>query len=117
MTIGYGSTVSPEQEKYEMEGCDISAQAIRARQLADAYYVGQKREKIDLNEVILTGDTQLVAKWLEGLLSTTDGNGLKAMKPHLEAICRFADPAKRPARMGWQGATPSWGHTQQIDHF
>lgn len=117
MTIGYGSTVSPEQEKHEMDRYDISAETTRARQLSDAHYVGQKREKIDIDQAILDGDTQLVAKWVEGILSSTDGNGLRAMKTHLEAICRFADPSRRPANMGWQGATPSWGNTQQIDHF
>lgn len=117
MTIGYGSTVSPEQEQQEMERYDISSQSNRAKQLADAHYIGQKREKIDLNEAILTGDTELVSQWVAGLLSTTDGDGIKAMKTHLEAICRFSEPSRRPASMGWQGATPSWGNTQQIDHF
>ena len=52
--------------------------------------------------------TEIVAKWVAGVLSTTDGNGLKAMKQSLSNILRYSNPAARPANMQ---AYPSYGQT------
>ena len=108
MTIGYGSELSSQQIQNEMDRYDLPKQVSRARELSNAYTTGRNRRPIDMEEAILAGDTELVAKWVAGVLSTTDGNGLQAMKQSLSNILRYSNPKARPANMR---PYPSYGHT------
>ena len=114
MTIGYGSTVSAEilaMEEDIISSSDIKTQANRARQLSAAFCAGQNSDGDRLNTAISAEDTELITQVLAGALSRTDAAGLKAMKHHLQQIVRLANPSARPATIGYQGTTPSWGET------
>lgn len=114
MTIGYGSTVSAEilaMEEDMYSSSDIRAQANRARELATAFCAGQNSDGDRLNTAISDEDTELITQILAGALSRTDAAGLQTMKHHLQQIVRLSNPSARPATIGYQGTTPSWGET------
>ncbi|NEZ65561.1 hypothetical protein D0962_22855 [Leptolyngbyaceae cyanobacterium CCMR0082] len=108
MTIGYGSELSPQQIRDERDRYDLPTQVSRARELSNAYEKGRNRQPLDIEKAVLTGDTELVSKWVAGVLSTTDGNGLAVMKQSFSNILRYSNPDARPANMR---PYPSYGHT------